>query len=108
MWIAEGYHPFKESDLAKIPKIAKGYRPLKLISPVQQQTEMAKALVKRKNENKKSKGIRKPVQKNNKVRPVQRKVGNKKIPTKSGGKNRVRRVKQSIKGRRMVPKDIFS
>ena len=48
MWIPKGYHPFK------------------LISPVQQQTEMAKMLVKRKRNGKtgaeKEDGNEKPVQ----------------------------------------------
>ena len=80
MRIAEGYIPFKKSDrekMAQMPRVAKGYRPLKLVSPVQQQTEMAKALVKEKTV--KSKGIRKPVRKNKKRRPVQKRRNSKKI-----------------------------
>ena len=97
MWIPKGYHPFK------------------LISPVQQQTEMAEMLVKRKRgigktgaekrnrktNGKKKKGIRKMVKK--------KKTSNNYVTKKSGSKNTsVRRVKKSTRGRRMVRKDIFS
>ena len=112
MWIAEGYTPFKESDLTKMRKIAKGYRPLKIVSPIQQQTDMAKALVKSKAG--KSKAIRKPARRNKKGRAVPKKKGRGvqkkkgKRSRKSGKKITTRRVKKSIKGRRNVMKDIFS
>ena len=79
--------------------IPKGYHPFKLISPVQQQTEMAEMLVKRK------RGIGKQAQKNRIAKPTEKKkkgtrkmvrkkkTGNNYLTKKSGSKNTsVRRV----------------
>ena len=96
MWIPKGYHPFK------------------LISPMQQLTEMAEMLVKRKRGIRKQvqkKGIGKPTEKKKKgIRKIvkKKKTGNNYVTKKSGSKNTsVRRVKKSTRGRRMVRKDIF-
>ena len=98
MWIPKDYHPFK------------------LISPVQQQTEMAKMLVKRKRGTgklvqKKNTGVRKQTQKNKtgmKKTTQKKKTGNNSVNKKPGRKNTtVRRDKKSIRGRRMGRKDIY-
>ena len=95
--------------------IPKGYYPFKLISPVQQQTEMAEMLVKRKRAIEKQaqkKGIGKPTEKKKKsIRKMvkKKKTGNNYVTKKSRSKNTsVRRVKKSTRGRRMVQTDIFS
>ena len=105
MWIPKGYHPFK------------------LISPMQQQTEMAKMLVIRKRgtgkpAQKKKTGTKKPMQKKKtgtrkkaqkKKTGTKKPTGNNSINKKPRRKNTtVKRVKKSIRGRRMVRKDIFS
>ena len=97
MWIPKGYHTFK------------------LISPMQQQTEMAEMLVKRKRgigKQAQKKGIGKPTKKKKKgIRKMvkKKKTGNNYVTKKSGSKNTsVRRVKKSTRGRRKVRKDIFS
>ena len=95
--------------------IPKGYYPFKLISPTQQQTEMAEMLVKRKRAIEKQaqkKGIGKPMEKKKKsIRKMvkKKKTGNNYVTKKSGSKNTsVRRVKKSTRGRRTVRTDIFS
>ena len=73
--------------------IPKGYHPFKLISAV------AEMLVKKR-------GIGKPTQK--KKKGIRKLVQKKKTGNNNARQNPVRRVKNSIRGQRMVRKDIFS
>ena len=98
-------------------RIPKGCHLFNLISPVQQQTKMAEMLVKRKRgirkpPRKKKKGIGKPTEKKKKgIRKLvpKKKTSNNDVTKMSGRNNTtVRRVKKSIRGRRVVQKDIFA
>ena len=73
-------------------RIPKGYRRLKLISPVQQQTEMAKMLAKKRKQT--GGGAKMPAKKR------KQKGAGAKAKSKSGPK--------SIKGKRVERKDIFT
>ena len=77
-------------------RVPKGYRPLKLVSPVQQQTEMAKRLVNKRGR-KRTQKKKKTVRRKGKVTKV-----------KKGRPKVSKRRQKSIKGGRKRRKDIFS
>ena len=77
-------------------RVPKGYRALRIVSPVQQQTDMARMLSKRKKSRKRK--MRKNISKR------KRRVVKKRKTKRRKTSNR----KKSIKGRRPLRKDIFS